>query len=216
MQHIYNPDTIWRFHVNPSDYTLYLECKTESNTFYLVEPNTSKRWDFPLLDRYVCTLLNLQYPYALLSYFHQDNLMNQSILMVYDLENGKEIWSSSELRVEECFENVLKVYPIKISPKRFDYINFHQEKLENPTLKELALDIEHADKNGNLHSINYNNITYQLLIGDQTVLTIQNGSESETHRYDVDDARIEYDYLLRIGHKVILMLNKHELVVFET
>jgi len=160
--------------------------------------------------------MNLQYPYALLSYFHQDNLMNQSILMVYNLEQDKEIWSSSELRVEECFKDVLKVYPTKISPKRFEYINFHQEKIENPVLQELALDIEHADKNGNLHSINYNNITYQLLIGDQTVLTIQNGSESETHCYDVDDARIEYDYLLRIGHKVILMLNKHELVVFES
>jgi hypothetical protein len=118
--------------------------------------------------------------------------------------------------VEECFAEVLKVYPTKISPKRFEYINFHQEKIENPVLQELALDIEHADKNGNLHTISYNNTTYQLLIQEQAVLTIQKGTESETHTYDVDDARIEYDYLLRIGHKVILMLNKQELVVFES
>lgn len=216
MQRIYKTDTIWRFHVNPSDYTLYLECKTESNVFYLVESTTNKRWDFPQLDRYVCTLMNVQYPYALLSYFHQDNLINQSVLMVYDLENDRELWSSSEIRVEECFVDVLKVYATKISPKRYEYINFHQEKLENPVLNELALDIAHAEKEGNLHTLNYNNNSYQLLISEQAVFTIQRGNESETHTYELEDARVEYDYLLRIGQKVIIMLNKHELVVFET
>lgn len=217
MKTITSPDTIWRFHVNPADSALYLECKSEQKEFYLWEPNSNKQWHFPTLKEYVCTLVNLQYPYVLLSYYHEQNLMNQSILMVYNLKLNKEMWSSSELKLEECFDGVLKVYPAKMEPKRYEYISFDKEKIENPTLIELTLDVQHADKHADKHVLSFKNTTVSLSITEPAQLVInQLDKENIVLEFDIEGVRTEYDYLIRIANNIVLLIDNHQLLLFDS
>ena len=90
--------------------------------------NESKvKWTFPALDKHTSNILQVQYPYVLLTYMNTDNLMNNVVLMCYDLERQKEHWSSSEIKLESCYLGVLKVYSAKVSPKRYEYINFNNK-----------------------------------------------------------------------------------------
>ncbi len=217
MKVIQSKDTIWRFHVNAADTVLYLECKDEKNEFYLWEPDTNKTWHFPKLEQYVCTIINLQFPYVLLSYYHEQNLMNQSILMCYHLEKNKEVWSSSELKLEECFDGELKVYPAKITPKRYEYINFEKDKIGEPKLKEIALDIAHAEKENNKHVLEILGKQFELSITEPAILTIKQSLELlEEHTFDIEGIRLEYDYLIRIGNKVVLLLDSRQIMLFES
>ena len=217
MKTIISKDTIWRFHVDPVDMDLYLECKNDKNEFYLWEPNANKQWHFPRLEQYVCTIVNLQFPYVLLSYYHEQNLMNQSILMSYNLTSDKEVWSSSELKIEESFLGELKVYPSKISPKRYEYINFEREKIDEPKLIEIALDVAHAEKETDKHILQYNDTKIELSIAEPAVLTInRKGKDLEKYVFDIDGIRMEYDYLIRIGGKVILLLDSRQIMLFES
>lgn len=214
---ITSPDTIWRFHVNPADNVLYLECKNAQKEFYLWEPETNKQWHFPTLKEYVCTLVNLQYPYVLLSYYHEQNLMNQSILMVYNLELEKEVWSSSELKLEECFVGELKVYPAKMEPKRFEYISFEREKITAPKLMELQLDIQHAEKEVDKHVLAFSEMHVELSIAEPAVLTVHQSNKEILHKsFDIEGIRMEYDYLLRIASKIILLIDNHQLLVLKS
>lgn len=217
MKVIQSKDTIWRFHVNPKDTTLYIECKNDAKEFYLWNPDTNKTWHFPRLDQYVCTIVHLQYPYVILSYYHEQNLMNQSILMCYDLTMEQEVWSSSELKLEEIFDAELKVYPAKISPKRYEYINLKKEKIESPKCKEVLLDIQHAEKEEMQHILEYENKRFNLSISESALLTITNeGQEIDKINIDIEGMRTEYDYLIRIGAKILLLVDPREIIVFES
>lgn len=217
MQTITSPDTIWRFHVNPADNVLYLECKNEQKEFYLWEPEANKQWHFPMLKEYVCTLVNLQYPYVVLSYYHEQNLMNQSILMVYNLALDKELWSSSELKLEECFVGELKVYGAKISPKRYEFISFEKEKITEPKEMELQLDVQHAEKEADNHILEFGETRVELSIAEPAVLSIhQHHKEILNKEFDIEGIRKEYDYLLRIAEKIILLIDNHHLLVLKS
>lgn len=217
MKTIISKDTIWRFHVNPEDNTLYLECKSDKNEFYLWEPNSNKQWHFPKLEQYVCTIINLQYPYVLLSYYHEQNLMNQSILLTYNLALDKELWSSSELKIEEVFKGELKVYPAKISPKRFEFIDFEKASIENPKSEEIQLDIAHAEKGKESHVINYADKTVALSITEPAELSItQNEKLIAQYSFDIDGIRTEYDYLIKIGNKIVLLIDSKQIMLFES
>ena len=217
MKTITTTDTIWRFHVNPSDNTLYLECKSDAKEFYLWNPDANKTWHFPSLDQYVCTIVHLQYPYVILSYYHEQNLMNQSILMCYDLSLEQEVWSSSELKLEEIFDGELKVYPAKISPKRYEFINLKKERILEPNCKEILLDIQHSEKEPLQHVLEYGNKRYAISISDSAELTItEGGIETDRINVDIDGMRTEYDYLIRIGAKILLLLDPRQIIVFES
>lgn len=216
MKEISTQDVIWRFHVNPADNVLYLECKNAKKEFYLWEPEANKQWHFPMLKEYVCTLVNLQYPYVVLSYYHEQNLMNQSILMVYNLALDKEVWSSSELKLEECFVGELKVYAAKISPKRYEFISLEKEKIDLPKEVELHLDVQHAEKEASKHVLEFGGTRVELSIAEPAVLSVhQQNKEILNKEFDIEGIRMEYDYLLRIAEKIILLIDNQHLLVLK-
>ncbi len=216
VNHIFSKDIIWRFHVNPSDHKLYLECKDEDKRFYLWDVDNDKKWYFPALEKYVCTIQNLQFPYVCLSYYHEENLMNQSILMVYHLEKNKEEWLSSELKVQKYFLNGMGVYQSKIEPRKIEYINFKKEPIERSLLEELAIDVEHAQKEGNEHFLSYNNYEASIKITDSINLSIRlAGQELFNENYEIEGINAQYDYLLRVRNRLIFLCDKQELYIFE-
>lgn len=215
-KHIISPDVIWRFHVNPADHKLYLECKNELKQFYLWDTEHNKKWHFPTLEKYVCTIQHLQFPYAFLSYYHEENLMNQSIFMVYHLEKDTEEWMSSEIQVQQYLLNGLEVYHRKIEPRKIEYINFKREAIEHSETQELYIDVEHAIKEDNIHQISYNDYIAKLEISDKIELSIASQSkEIFSHSYEVEGINVQYDYLLRVHNQLIFLCDKHELYIFE-
>lgn len=213
------PDIIWRFHINPSNNKLYLECKTEHNEFYLWDTESKAKWTFPALDKHTSNILQVQYPYVLLTYMNTDNLMNNVVLMCYDLERQKEHWSSSEIKLESCYLGVLKVYSAKVSPKRYEYINFNNEKLEAPLLEEISLDVLYSEKENDKHFIEHNGNTYEIRYLEnehQLELTIHKENKV-IHNYKafVDDYNFEYDYLIRIGDKVLVLIDKQQILILQ-
>ncbi len=211
------PDTIWKFHVNPSNNKLFIECKTASNVFYLLDTERDEKWSFPVLEKHSSNILQIQYPYALLSYIHTDNLMNQVVLMCYDLEKREEHWSSSEWRLEECFLGVLKVYSAKMSPRRYEYINLHNEKLQDPTLLPISLDIQHAERINSKQILEHEGKKYELHYLENEHQLVLKISEQATTLLDyntfVDDYNFEYDYLIRIADVVLLLIDKQRLLL---
>jgi hypothetical protein len=211
------PDTIWKFHLNPSDAKLFIECKKDSNEFYLWDADTEEKWTFPYLEKHASTILQVQYPYVLLSYMHTENLMNQVVLMCYDLEQRQEHWSSSEIKLEECFLGVLKVYPSKLSPRKYEYINLHNEKLMEPTLLPIKLDFQHAERIEDKQVLEKGNwqCTLQYLENEHQLklLITQQNSTLLNYTTFVDDYNFEYDYLMRIGDKILLLIDKQRILI---
>lgn len=210
-------DTIWRFLVNPTDHRLFLECKTENNQFYLWDPKSNKRWNFPELEKHASTILQVQYPYALISYYPTEHLLNASLLMCYSLELNKELWASSEIKLEECFLGELMVYPVKISPKRYEFINFNKENIQQAQKTGIQLDIQHAEKQASTHVLEHHSDLWEIEYSDDTYeLTIQykeNGKATWQKSMAMDDFRTEYDYLLRIGHSIFILLDKQRILI---
>ncbi len=210
-------DTIWKFHINPTDNKLFIECKTEWNEFYLWDAEGDEKWSFPTLEKHTSSILQVQYPYALLSYIHTDNLMNQVVLMCYDLEKRAEHWSSSEIKLEECFLGVLKVYSSKISPRRYEYINLHNEKLQEPSLLPINLDIQHAERLHSKHVLAQEGKIYELQYLQHEHQLALKISEQGTTLLDyttfVEDYNFEYDYLIRIADTVLLLIDKQRILL---
>jgi len=137
--------------------------------------------------------------------------------MCYDLTMEQEVWSSSELKLEEIFDGELKVYPAKISPKRYEFINLKKEKIESPVSKEILLDIQHAEKEPMQHVLEYGNKRFTLSISEPAQLSISDGKqEIDKIRIDIDGMRTEYDYLIRIGAKILLLVDPRQIIVFES
>lgn len=216
---IQTPDTIWKFHINPSNNKLYIECKTEENSFYLWDTELDQKWSFPNLEKHTYNLLQVQYPYVLLSYIPTDNLMNVVLLMCYDLEKRNELWASSEWRLDTCYLGVLKVYSAKISPKRFEYINFKNEKIENPALLDIKLDVQYSEKEMDKHVLEYNGNNYELTYQEnehQLELNIKSNKQYFfNYKAFVDDYNSEYDYLIRIGNKILLLIDKQRILILQ-
>lgn len=217
-QHIESKDTIWKFHVNAEDSALYIECKRENNEFYLWEPIQNKEWSFPKLDSYVYSILQVQFPYAVVTYYHQDNLLNQSILMIYDLELEKEVWATSELKLYNCYNGVLQVFNPKREPKVFEYIDFKGTKLQEPELVELKMDVAHAERANGKHQLKFKNLEVSLNGNEDSyskLLFTENGETIFEKDLNLIDYKFEYDYLLRIGNKLLVLLDKQSILIFQ-
>lgn len=217
-QKIETADTIWKFHINPSDSKLFLECKTSSNEFYLWDPIENIKWEFPKLNQYVYSILQVQYPYTFISYYHQDNLLKPSMLMCYNLFDEKEVWSKSDVVLLSCFKGVLKVYNSKIEPKQIEYIDLLGNKTKDENLIEVELDVEHASKESGIHSIKQHNLVYKFeqLEDEKCLFSVE---KSDNRIYEIaliiEDYNFEYDYLLRIGSRIVLLLDKHSLLLLQ-
>ncbi len=143
--------------------------------------------------------------------------MNQIVLMCYDLEKCAEYWASSELRLEECFLGVLKVYSAKLSPRKYEYINLHNEKLHDPELLPISLDIQHAERIGTKHVLKQEGKIYELQYLEnehQLELKIHEQNTSLlNYTTFVDDYNYEYDYLIRIADTVLLLIDKQRILI---
>lgn len=211
------PDTIWKFHINPANNKLFIECKTEKNEFYLWDAEGDKKWSFPLLEKHSCNILQVQYPYVLLSYIHTDNLMNQVVLMCYDIEKRAEHWACSEWRLAECFLGVLKVYSAKMSPRRYEYINLHNEKIQEPALLPISLDIQHAERINTKQVLEHEGKKYELhYLENEHQLELKISEQTTTlldYHTIIDDYNFEYDYLIRIADAVLLLIDKQRILL---
>ncbi len=221
MQHqkIESTDTIWKFHVNPNNYSLFLECKRENNEFYLWDYNADKKWDFPSMNKHITNIIQLQYPYVLLNYLNTDNLIHSSTLACYNLEKKELEWASSEFKLERCYDGVLEVYNAKISPKRTEFINYEKEILVDPELNEISLDFQFAEFTKGFFHLEHNVKSYRVQYNEQRSLLELRGLEQGkiVWEYDVDssDYRAEYDYLMRIANKIVFMIDKHQIIIVQ-
>lgn len=221
MQHqvIESIDTVWKFHVNPENYTLYLECKRENNEFYLWDYIADKKWDFPSMDKHTTNIIQVQYPYVLLNYLNTDNLIHSSTLACYNLEKEDLDWASSEFKLERCYDGVLQVYNAKISPKRTEFINYEKEILVDPEINEISLDFQFAEFTEGSFQLEYNGISFLVQYNEQrSQLELRALEQGKiVWEYDVDgsDYRAEYDYLMRIANKILFMVDKRQIIIVQ-
>ncbi len=216
---IESSDIIWKFHVNPSNHQIYIECKNENNEFYLWDYISNQKWTFPSMDKHTTNLIQLQYPYVILNYLNTENLIHSSTLACYDLENDKLHWASSEIKLEQCFDGVLQVYNAKITPRKTEYITFDKEAVNPETLKELNLDFQFADYIEGKFQLEYKGKNYCVFFDESNncmKLSVEEHNQViwETSE-DASDYRQEYDYLMRISNKIVFMLDKHRIIILQ-
>ena len=117
--------TIWKLHYDVISDDIFLELRHDKS-FELKSISKNKNYLTKSYEQYVQNIISIQYPYVVLSYRHIDNLLDDQIISLYNLETEKEIWLSSDIRIDEVYNQSLKVYHPKISPKSFYYIDFQK------------------------------------------------------------------------------------------
>lgn len=212
-------DTIWKFHVNPENSKLYLECKTENNEFYLWDYSDDKKWYYPAMDKHTTNSIQLQYPFLLLNYLNTDNLIQSSTLACFHLEKNELHWASSEYKLERCYDGIIQVFNAKIIPKRTEYLDYNKNSVKPEELKELKLDFQFAELQEGVFVLNYNENVYQLKYNEVKECLELNAIEQGNIIWEAMEAGIdykqEYDYLMRIGNKIVFMLDKHRIIILQ-
>lgn len=205
--------TIWRIHYDINSDDLFIEIKYEK-VFELYSVNLNKKFKLNSYDQYVQNILSVQYPFVLLSYRHIDNLLDDQIIVVYNLELLKEEWMSSDIRVDEIFNKSIKVYHPKILPKSYYYINFLKENIDNPILFKYSPKIIYAN--------NYESIVilqdtdYEISLDFiENKLMINNSIHNYIDQFEVEEIyNADYEYLMKINNIVLLLLGKHKLNIY--
>lgn len=204
---------IWRIHYDVNSDDLFIEIKYD-NSFELYSLNLDDRFTLNNYENYVQNIITLQFPYVLLSYRHKDNLLDDQIIALYNLDLGKEMWLSSDLRVEEVYDKSIMVYHPKISPKSFYYINFDKEKIDEPKHFKQLPKITYAENENNFvqmidgeseATINFEKSEIEIKVGEFKYLDKFNSQEN----YNAD-----YEYLMKINNIVLFILDKHRLNIY--
>ncbi len=218
-QHIESADIIWKFHVNPSDHKIFLECKNEHHEFYLWDYTTDRKWFFPAMDKHTTNLIQLQYPYIILNYLNTENLIHSSTLACYDLSQDQIHWASSEYKLERCFYGVLQVYNAKISPKKTEFIDYNKQIIAPELLNELNLDLQFAEITDGTFQLEHKNVMYALFFDKASHCLKLTAHEFDKlvweYEVETEDYREEYDYLMRISDKILFMLDKHRILILQ-
>lgn len=204
---------IWRIHYDINTDDLFFEIKHDK-VFELYSLNLGTRYKLKNYENYVQNILSIQYPYVLLSYRHIDNLLDDQIITLYKLEVDKEMWLSSDLRVEDVFDNSMKVYHPKISPKSFYYINFEREKIDKPVSFKQLPQITYADNGINLVHLNENETEVNLNF-EKSEIEIKHGKTKYVDNFvRQEDYNADYEYLMKINNFVLFILGKHKLNIY--
>ncbi len=207
--------TIWKIHYDLNTNDIFLELRVDKS-FELKSVQTNRIIKTNLYDQYVQNIISIQYPHAVISYRHIDNLLDDQIICLYNLELEKEEWLSSDIRVDEVFNHSLKVYHPKISPKSFYYINFKKETIDTPLAFDTELNIIYAE-----------NAEYTSELIDHN-LKVEINFETEHLKIDLDaeliheeyfqlneDYKPEYEYLMKVNNYIIFMLGKHKMNIYQ-
>ncbi len=206
---------IWRIHFDVEANDIYIELRYETE-FELRSVKDNRRFKTPKYEQYVQNILSVQYPYALISYRTIDNLLEDQIIVMYNLEKEKEEWMSSEFRVEEVFNKCLRVYHPKISPKQTYLIDFNKDIIDSELNFTRNLVIKYAENSNDGIVIKDVNRIYHYSVTDQMLNVFENNELYYSDSFELEELyNKEYDYMLMMNNALIVLLGKHKLKLYE-
>lgn len=207
--------TIWKLHYDVNSDDIFLELRHDKS-FELKSISKNKNYLTKSYEQYVQNIISIQYPYVVLSYRHIDNLLDDQIISLYNLETEKEIWLSSDIRIDEVYNQSLKVYHPKISPKSFYYIDFQKQELASPLFFEKNTNIVYANNTEHITELIDDNTKVLVNFNDESV-KIYNEDRLlfEDEFYLNEDYRSEYEYLMKVNDYIVFILGKHKMNIYQ-
>ncbi len=207
--------TIWKIHFDVNTNDIFLELRIDKN-FELRSIHSKKSIKTNIYDQYVQNIISIQSPYALISYRHTDNLLDDQIICLYNIETEKEEWLSSDIRVDEVYNQSLKVYHPKISPKSFYFINFNKETIDTPLLFKQETSIVYAENSENTSVLIDNELKVEINF-DKESIAIKNNDQLILEEFFQlnEDYRPEYEYLMKVNDYILFMLGKHKMIIYQ-
>jgi hypothetical protein len=207
--------TVWKIHYDLNENNIYLELRIDKS-FELRSVHNNRIIKTNFYDQYVQNIISIQYPYAVISYRHIDNLLDDQIICLYNLETEKEEWISSDIRVDEVYNQSLRVYHPKISPKSFYHINFKKENIDSPLAFTKELNIVYAENYENNSILLDDELKVEINFDDDNLKIEYQGKLVFEEFFQLnEDYRPEYEYLMKVNNYIIFMLGKHKMNIYQ-
>ena len=207
--------SIWKIHFDIESSNLYVELRYDKE-FELKSILDKRSYKTPLYNNYVQNILSVQYPYVVISYRPIENLLEDQIIVLYNLELDKEEWISSEFRVEEVFNQSLKVYHPKILPKSTYFINFKKEQIEHEQTFTKSLNLLFAENSQDSIVIKESNKIFHYSVENSLVSIFENNELIYSDELILEESyNKEYDYMLKMNNYLIFLMGKHKMKLYE-
>lgn len=213
--HIEESGIIWKLHYDINNDDIFLELRHDKQ-FELKSIKRNKTYNTIYYDQYVQNIISIQFPYAVLSYRHMDNLLDDQIIAIYNLDTEKEEWLSSDIRVEEVFNQSLKVYHPKISPKSFYHINFQKTAIQTPIAFEKSMNIIYAENAHTSTMLIDDNIKVSIDFNEEVISIFSNEVLLLSELFNLnEDYNSEYEYLMKVNNFIVFILGKHKMNIYQ-
>ncbi len=207
--------TIWKIHYDVNANDIFLELRVDKS-FELRSIHSNKSIKTNLYDQYVQNIISIQSPYALISYRHIDNLLDDQIICLYNIETEKEEWLSSDIRVDEVYNQSIRVYHPKISPKSFYYINFKKETIDTPLVFNQDISIVYAVNAENTSVLIDKELKVEINFDKESIdIAYEDNSIHQEFFLLNEDYKPEYEYLMKVNDYIIFMLGKHKMIIYQ-